>query len=122
MPVEELEGTAAVVVAESAPLRVVSDMVAAGHFEAVLVLSRDEVVRGLLTLDAIHRLVQRLPEIPVGMLPLRAVVPVPTSATVHDAARALGTPDVAAVIVEKPHLQGWTVVMRERVLGQFAAA
>ena len=62
-------------VVESAPLWVVADMVQAGRYEVVLVLSENQSVLGLVRSDAVLRLSPRLPEAPVRMLPLqRALV------------------------------------------------
>ncbi len=109
--------TSAAVVVESAPLWVVSDMVQAGRYDVVLVLNEDQGVLGLLRSDAILRLSPRLPEAPVRMLPLQRVMEVKEEVTLEDARALLREDDaVDALLIEKPLLQGWVVVLRDAVL------
>ena len=107
--------TAAVVV-ESAPLWVVADMVQAGRYAVVLVLSESQSVLGLLRSDAVLRLSPRLPEAPVRMLPLQRVLVVDPSISVPDARLLLQDESLDALLIEKPLLQGWTVMLRDAVL------
>lgn len=109
--------TSAAVVVESAPLWVVSDMVQAGHYDVVLVLNEDQAVLGLLRSDAVLRLSPRLPEAPVRMLPLQRVLEVKEEVSLEDARTLLRDDEnLDALLIEKPMLQGWVVVMREAVL------
>jgi len=109
--------TSAAVVVESAPLWVVSDMVQAGRYDVVLVLNEDQAVLGLLRSDAVLRLSPRLPEAPVRMLPLQRVLEVKEEVTLEDARSLLRDDEnLDALLIEKPMLQGWVVVMREAVL------
>jgi hypothetical protein len=109
--------TSAAVVVESAPLWVVADMVQAGHYDVVLVLSEDQQVLGLVRSDAVLRLAPRLPEAPVRMLPLQRVLEVSDSITLSHA-RDLLADDVDALLIEKPLLQGWVVLLRDSVLDE----
>ena len=108
----------AAVVVESAPLWVVADMVQAGQYEVVLVLNEDQAVLGLLRTDAVLRLSPRLPEAPVRMLPLRRVVEVKASVSLREARQILQDETVDALLIEKPMLQGWTVMLRDTVLSE----
>jgi hypothetical protein len=105
------------VVVESAPLWVVADMVQAGRYEVVLVLSESQSVLGLVRGDAVLRLSPRLPEAPVRMLPLQRVLVVDPSISAPDARLLLQDESVDALLIEKPLLQGWTVLLRDAVLG-----
>lgn len=109
--------TAAAVVVESAPLWVVADMVQAGHFEVVLVLSEDQNVLGLVRRDAVLRLAPRLPEAPVRMLPMQRVLEVDPNTSLAEARGVLADDAVDALLIEKSVLQGWSVLLRENVLG-----
>jgi hypothetical protein len=108
------ETTPAAVVVESAPLWVVSDMVQSGQYEVVIVLSEDEEVLGLLRRDAVLRLAPRLPQAPVRMLPLQRALEIEPGTSLSEA-RALFEMDgeIEALLVEKPMMQGWGVVLRE---------
>lgn len=108
--------TSAAVVVESAPLWVVADMVQAGRYDVVLVLAEDQTVLGLVRSDAVLRLSPRLPEAPVRMLPLQRVVEVHESISLIEAREILTTQDVDALLIEKPMLQGWIVLLRDSVL------
>lgn len=105
------------VVVESAPLWVVADMVQAGRYEVVLVLSESQSVLGLVRSDAVLRLSPRLPEAPVRMLPLQRALVVDSSISLSDAQLLLEDESVDALLIEKPLLQGWTVLLRDAVLG-----
>lgn len=109
--------TAAAVVVESAPLWVVADMVQAGHFEVVLVLNEDQSVLGLVRRDAVLRLAPRLPEAPVRMLPMQRVTEVEPTITLAEARVVLADETFDALLIEKSVLQGWSVLLRENVLG-----
>ena len=108
----------AAVVVESAPLWVVADMVQAGQYEVVLVLKEDQSVLGLLRSDAVLRLSPRLPEAPVRMLPLQRVVEVKASVSLREARQILQDDTIDALLIEKPLLQGWTVMLRDTVLSE----
>lgn len=108
----------AAVVVESAPLWVVADMVQAGQYEVVLVLNEDQSVLGLLRSDAVLRLSPRLPEAPVRMLPLQRVVEVKASVSLREARQILQDDTIDALLIEKPLLQGWTVMLRDTVLSE----
>ncbi len=108
----------AAVVVESAPLWVVADMVQAGQYEVVLVLNEDQSVLGLLRSDAVLRLSPRLPEAPVRMLPLQRVVEVKASVSLREARQILQDHTIDALLIEKPLLQGWTVMLRDTVLSE----
>ena len=110
--------TSAAVVVESAPLWVVADMVQAGRYDVVLVLNEDQAVLGLVRSDAVLRLSPRLPEAPVRMLPLQRVLEVKDTMTLADAQRLLEDDSVDALLIEKPLMQGWIVLMRDDVLGE----
>ena len=114
--------TSAAVVVESAPLWVVADMVQAGRYDVVLVLNEDQAVLGLVRSDAVLRLSPRLPEAPVRMLPLQRVVEVKDTMTLQDARRLLEDDSVDALLIEKPLMQGWIVLMRDDVLAGAARA
>ena len=103
--------TPAAVVVESAPLWVVADMVQAGRYDVVLVLNEDQTVLGLVRTDAVLRLAPRLPEAPVRMLPLQRVLEVKHSTTLSEA-QALLDGEVDALLVQRPSLEGWTVLVR----------
>lgn len=108
----------AAVVVESAPLWVVADMVQAGRYEVVLVLSEDQTVLGMLRSDAVLRLSPRLPEAPVRMLPMQRVIEVQNTVTLTEALQILADDSVDALLIEKPMLQGWVVLLRAAVLAQ----
>ena len=110
--------TSAAVVVESAPLWVVADMVQAGRYDVVLVLNEDQAVLGLVRSDAVLRLSPRLPEAPVRMLPLQRVLEVKDTMTLADAQRLLEDDSVDALLIEKPLMQGWIVMMRDDVLNE----
>jgi hypothetical protein len=110
----------AAVVVESAPLWVVADMVQAGRYEVVLVLNENQNVLGLLRSDAVLRLSPRLPEAPVRMLPLQRVMEVKDSMTREEARALLLEEGLDALLIEKPMLQGWIVLLRDAVLGDDA--
>jgi CBS domain-containing protein len=110
--------TPAAVVVESAPLWVVADMVHAGQYEVVLVLNENQTVLGLLRADALLRLSPRLPQAPVRMLPLQRVIEVRDTLTLSEARELLTEPDLEGLLIEKPMLQGWTVLLRDAVLGE----
>ena len=110
--------TSAAVVVESAPLWVVADMVQAGRYDVVLVLNEDQAVLGLVRSDAVLRLSPRLPEAPVRMLPLQRVLEVKDTMTLADAQRILEDDSVDALLIEKPLMQGWIVLMRDDVLNE----
>lgn len=110
--------TTAAVVVESAPLWVVADMVQAGQYDVVLVLNEDQSVLGLVRTDAVLRLSPRLPQAPVRMLPLQRVIEVKAGVTADEARRLLADETIDALLIEKPLLQGWTVVLRDAVMGE----
>lgn len=110
--------TSAAVVVESAPLWVVADMVQAGRYDVVLVLSEDQSVLGLLRSDAVLRLSPRLPEAPVRMLPLQRVVEVSDTLTLNEARQLLSEPDIEGLLIEKPMLQGWIVLLRDSLMAE----
>ncbi len=110
--------TSAAVVVESAPLWVVADMVQAGHYEVVLVVTEEQVVLGLLRRDAVLRLAPRLPQAPVRMLPLQKVVEVSADIALDQALLLMGDESLEALVVEKPLLQGWTVLLRDNLLAE----
>lgn len=112
------DASTAAVVVESAPLWVVADMVQAGHYQVVLVLNEDQTVMGLLRSEAVLRLSPRLPEAPVRMLPLQRVVEVKDTVTLSEARQLLVESDIEGLLVEKPLLQGWVVMLRDAVLAQ----
>lgn len=93
-------------------------MVQAGQYEVVLVLNEDHAVLGLLRTDAILRLSPRLPEAPVRMLPLQRVMEVKDSMTLEEARTLLEDHTLDALLIEKPLLQGWTVLLRDAVLAE----
>ena len=113
MTFPERAAASAAVVVDTAPLRVVADMVRAGSFEVVLVLDASQAVLGLLRADAVLRLASRLPEAPVRLLPLQKVVTVRQNITPAEASRLLRDEAVNALLVEKPLLRGWSVMTRE---------
>jgi hypothetical protein len=90
---------------------VVADMVQAGRYDVVLVLNEDQTVLGLVRTDAVLRLAPRLPEAPVRMLPLQRVLEVKHSTTLSEA-QALLDGEVDALLVQRPGLEGWTVLVR----------
>lgn len=109
--------TSAAVVVESAPLWVVADMVQMGRYEVVLVVSEDQAVMGLLRADAVLRLAPRLPEAPVRMLPLQRVIEVKEDVTLGEARHLLhDDASIDALLIEKPLLQGWVVLLRDALL------
>lgn len=108
--------TSAAVVVESAPLWVVADMVQAGRYDVVLVLDESQSVMGLVRSDAVLRLSPRLPEAPVRMLPLQRVMEVKDTLTLDEARLLLEDDGVDALLIEKPMLQGWIVLLRDAVL------
>ncbi|MFZ5442758.1 MAG: hypothetical protein ACOZQL_22300 [Myxococcota bacterium] len=63
----------ATTVVETAPLWVVADMVKAGQFDAVLVVTEAQELLGMVRADAVLRVAPRLPEAPVRLLPLQKV-------------------------------------------------
>lgn len=107
----------AAVVVDTAPLRVVADMVRAGGFEVVLVLDASQAVLGLLRADAVLRLASRLPEAPVRLLPLQKVLTVRDGITPDEVTLLLRDEAINALLVEKPLLQGWSVLTREALQG-----
>ena len=113
---QSTSSTPAAVVVDSAPLWVVADMVQAGSYEVVLVLSEDQTVMGLVRSDAVLRLSPRLPEAPVRMLPLQRVMEVKDTVTLGEAHLLLEDEGLDALLIEKPLLQGWTVLLRDAVL------
>ena len=113
---QSTSSTPAAVVVDSAPLWVVADMVQAGSYEVVLVLSEDQTVMGLVRSDAVLRLSPRLPEAPVRMLPLQRVMEVKDTVTLGEARLLLEDEGLDALLIEKPLLQGWTVLLRDAVL------
>lgn len=92
-------------------------MVQAGRYDVVLVLNEDQTVLGLVRTDAVLRLAPRLPEAPVRMLPLQRVLEVKDSTTLSEA-QALLDGEVDALLVQKPGLEGWTVLMRDDLVAQ----
>ena len=109
--------TSVAVVVESAPLWVVADMVQAGRYDVVLVLSEDQTVMGLLRSDAVLRLSPRLPEAPVRMLPLQRVIEVKEHVTQDEARELLALDEsVDGLLIEKPLMQGWVVMLRDAVM------
>ncbi len=109
--------TSPAVVVESAPLWVVADMLQAGQYEVVLVLSEAQAVMGVLRSDAVLRLSPRLPEAPVRMLPLQRVVEVSKEVTLAEARDLLSLDEsLDALLIEKPMLQGWMVMLRDAVM------
>ena len=109
--------TSPAVVVESAPLWVVADMLQAGQYEVVLVLSEDQTVMGVLRSDAVLRLSPRLPEAPVRMLPLQRVIEVNKDVTLAEARDLLSLDEsLDALLIEKPMLQGWVVMLRDAVM------
>jgi hypothetical protein len=109
--------TSAAVVVDSAPLWVVADMVQAGRYDVVLVLNEDQTVLGLVRSDAVLRLAPRLPEAPVRMLPLQKVIEVKESISLERAQTLLSDEGgYDALLIEKPALQGWTVLLRDDVM------
>lgn len=117
-----VSATSAAVVVESAPLWVVADMLQAGRFEVVLVLNDDQSVLGLVRRDAVMRLAPRLPEAPVRMLPMQRVVEVAESTSLVEAREVLSDETIDALLIEKPMLQGWSVLLRAAVLGEESLA
>ena len=63
------------------------------------------------------RLSPRLPEAPVRMLPLQRVMEVKESLSLREARELLQDDEgVDALLIEKPMLQGWIVLLRDAVL------
>lgn len=120
LQVADLPATPTITVAETVPLRVVAQMVRTGELDAVLLTEHDEQVRGLIRGDAVLRLVERVPDAPVGMLPLHQVVAVKPSTKIVEAMHAFN-PDVAALIIPQA-TGGWKIVTHERLesIGSFA--
>lgn len=108
-----VESTPAVVVVESAPLWVVADMVQNGRYQAVIVLSEDDEVLGLIRRDAVMRLAPRLPEAPVRMLPLLRALEIDPRTSSDEARQVFATTEAEALLIEKPMMQGWVVILRE---------
>lgn len=97
-------------------------MVQAGQYDVVLVLNEDQSVLGLVRSDAVLRLSPRLPQAPVRMLPLQRVVEVGAHVTPHEARALLADESIDALLIEKPMLQGWIVLMRDAVLSEQSSA
>lgn len=91
-------------------------MVQAGRYDVVLVLDESQSVMGLVRSDAVLRLSPRLPEAPVRMLPLQRVMEVKDTLTLDEARLLLEDDGVDALLIEKPMLQGWIVLLRDAVL------
>lgn len=108
--------SSAAVVVETAPLWVVADMVEAGRFEVVLVMSEAESVLGLLRRDAVLRLAPRLPEAPVRMLPLQKVIEVTSSISPDEAQVLFGDGSIDGLVVERQGPTQCSVVTREDFL------
>lgn len=102
----------ATTVVDSAPLWVVADMVKAGSFEVVLVVTEDQHLLGMLRADAILRLAPRLPEAPVRLLPLQKVAQIEAW---HQATNALSDGEVEAVALGIGGF--WSVMLREQATG-----
>lgn len=105
------ESTAnATTVVESAPLWVVADMVKAGGFDVVLVVSEDQQLLGMLRSDAVLRLAPRLPEAPVRLLPLQKVAQI--DAWAHAGQALAADAEVEGVALGIGGF--WSVLLREQ--------
>lgn len=93
-------------------------MVQAGQYDVVLVLNEDQAVLGLLRSDAVLRLSPRLPEAPVRMLPLQRVLEVKDTVTMDEARLLLEDETLDALLIEKPMLQGWIVLLRDNLMAE----
>jgi hypothetical protein len=52
------------------------------------------------------------------MLPLQRVIEIKDSVTLQEARRILEDEGVDALLIEKPLMQGWVVLLRGEVLGE----
>lgn len=103
----------AAVVTETAPLRAVAAMMEAGQYEAVVVLTEQKEVLGVVLRDAVLRLSPRLPEAPVRMLPLSKTAAVAPGMPIELAESMMEDGQFDAVVLDHTNDQRWSVLLRQ---------
>jgi predicted transcriptional regulator len=111
--VRDLPETATAAVSETTSLREVAELVRRDELEVVMVTS-GPALRGLVQAHQVLRLVGRMPDAPVGLLPSERLVQVKPCMTLVDAMRAVNSVDVGGLAVEQAH--GWSVVTRTQLV------
>jgi predicted transcriptional regulator len=111
--VRDLPETATAAVSETTSLHEVADLVRRDELEVVMVTA-GPVVRGLVHAHHVLRMVGRMPDAPLGLLPSERLVQVKPCMTLVDAMRAVNSVDVAGLAVEQQG--GWSVVTRAQLV------
>lgn len=102
----------AAVVNETAPLRAVAAMMEAGQYDAVIVLTEQKEMLGVLLRDAVLRLSPRLPEAPVRLLPLSKAGSVAPGMPIELAESMIEDGEFEAIVLERQSEQSWSVLLR----------
>lgn len=108
----------AVAVSDSTPLWVLYDILKHGRHHLALVLTDTGRVLGLLRREVVLRFADRLPEVPVRLLPVEKVYRLAPGAEEAELERALG--DEQIVAFAEQHAREWKITLREN--GKAAAA
>jgi hypothetical protein len=101
---------------ETTPLRDVGVALESSDCRCVLVLDAGAGFRGLAMRDTVLRHAGRLSDMRVGMLPLLGVVELAPSALLIDAARAVSTAGVGALVCRLGELSDPQVMLRDEML------
>ncbi|MFT3709785.1 MAG: hypothetical protein QM817_19320 [Archangium sp.] len=99
-------------VTETAPLRAVAAMMEAGEYQAVIVITEEKEMLGVLLRDAVMRLSPRLPEAPVRMLPLQKAATVAPGMPIELAESMIEDGEFEAVVLDRQSDQSWSVLLR----------
>lgn len=105
----------AVAVSDSTPLWVLDDMLKHGRHQLALVLTDTGRVLGLLRREVVLRFAERLPEVPVRLLPVEKVYRFSPAAEEAELQRALSDEEIVAFAEQ--HAREWKITLRENVEG-----
>jgi hypothetical protein len=109
--VRDIPEAVSAMVAETTPLRVVANMVRGGALDVVLMRETEGRLRGVVRGDSVLRLAARIPEAPVGLLPIQCVIEVTPFTPLLEALRLVSNEDIAGLAL--PNGTSWRVVLRE---------
>ncbi len=98
-------------VTETTPLRVVANMVRGGALDVVMMCETEGRLRGVVRGDSVLRLATRIPEAPVGLLPIQSVIEVTPFTPLLDALRMMSNEAIAGLAL--PNGASWSVVLRD---------
>jgi hypothetical protein len=103
----------AIAVSDSTPLWVLDDILKHGRHQFALVLTDTGQVLGMLRREVVIRFADRLPEVPVRLLPVEKVYRFSPTAEAAEFERAMS--DAEVVAFAEQHAAEWKITLRENV-------